>query len=60
MRFTVLSGMNPQMYKSIWPDEDQSQIEWITPKSAEEVEDLDRLFAELDSLSDSELTLDSG
>lgn len=59
MRFIVLSGMNPQMYKSVWPEDtdDDGKIDWITPSNEEEAEDLERLFAELDSLSGSEENL---
>jgi hypothetical protein len=57
-RFIVLSGMNPQMYKEIWPEnQDEEKIEWITPSSIEEAEDLEKLFADLDSMSDSEKTV---
>lgn len=42
--------MNPQLYKTIWPEEDSDEIEWITPRSVEEVQDLEKLFADLDSL----------
>lgn len=31
---------NPQLYKHIWPDSDDSEIEWITPESDEEVQNL--------------------
>ena len=55
LRFMVLSGMNPQLYKTVWPQErDESEIQWVTPSSTDEARDLESLLAELDSLSDSE------
>lgn len=59
LRFTVLSGMNPQLYKTVWPEEneDDKGIDWMVPTNAEEAQDLEQLFAELDSLSDSEKSI---
>lgn len=59
LRFIVLSGMNPQLYKTVWSEETENDkgIEWIVPTSVEEAQDLEQLFAELDNLSDSERDL---
>lgn len=38
MKYTVLAG-NIELYKEIFSDEeDEEDIEWITPKSAEDIE----------------------
>lgn len=44
LRFTVLSGMNPQLYKTIWKDDDNQEAEWITPRSQEEIDILESLL----------------
>jgi hypothetical protein len=38
MKYTILAG-NIELYKEIFSDEeDEENIEWITPKSAEDIE----------------------
>jgi hypothetical protein len=49
-KITVLAG-NPQLYEHLWPKEEDENIEWITPQSVEEVEDI---VSYLESLGGSE------
>jgi hypothetical protein len=54
-KVTVLTG-NPQLYKHLWPDNQDQDIQWVTPQSQEEVEDL---VSYLEGLGGSEEKLDS-
>lgn len=35
----VLAG-NPQLYEHLWPETQDENIQWVTPQSVEEVEDI--------------------
>lgn len=42
MKYTILAG-NPQLWQTLYgadEQEDEKDVEWITPKSAEDVDDM--------------------
>lgn len=48
MKYTILAG-NPQLWKVLYEDEEDErfgEIEWTTPQSYEEVEELERIINE--------------
>jgi len=45
---------NPQLYRHIWPDDEDREIEWIVPESEEEVQNL---IAELEGRFSDEASL---
>jgi hypothetical protein len=44
LKYTILAGQ-PQIYAKLFPPEQEEEnLEWITPKSEEEAEDIVRFF----------------
>jgi hypothetical protein len=51
MKYTILAG-NIQLYQELYPDqdkEDEEEIDWITPQSAEEIEQIEKILSQVQS-----------
>jgi hypothetical protein len=46
MKYTILAG-NIHLWKELYKEEDDSDIQWITPRSAEEIEDVLKIVSSL-------------
>jgi len=46
MKYTIFTA-NPQMWEVLYGEEEEEEIEWFTPKSAEDIEDIENILADL-------------
>lgn len=53
LRFMVLAN-NPQLYKAVWPDDTDQDVEWLTPQSQEEI---DAILEQLEEIARTEESL---